>query len=82
MDIKLNFPIHKNLTYDKTMIEDIIYHYHAGEFKEMKGLILEYDENCFFTDLYVYLSNLKYSSTINQHLIFAGITIQYFKIYS
>ena len=82
MDITFNFPIHKNLSFDRFMIEEIIYKYQDGKFSEMKGLILEYGENNFFTDLYIYLSNMKYCNTMNQYFTFVGITIQHFKIYS
>ena len=67
---------------DQYLIKEAIYLYESGKFPEMKGIIMEYGEHDFFQDLYQYLDSEEFRRPINKYMIFVGLTIQYFKIYT
>jgi hypothetical protein len=67
---------------DMAMMSEIINLYYEGKFPEMKGLIMEYGEQQFFTELYQWLAGQTWRNYKNKHLIFVGIVIQFFKIYT
>jgi hypothetical protein len=67
---------------DYQMLIEIICFYEVGNFKAMKGLILEYEEKKFFTDLFILLQNQKFRNIENKFLMFVGITRQFFEIYT
>lgn len=67
---------------DLPMIQETINLYHQGLFPEMKGFIMEYGEHEFFQDLFQYLDSEEWRRPLNKYMIFVGITIQYFKIYT
>jgi hypothetical protein len=67
---------------DLYMVNEVINAYHEGKFEAMKGLILEYGEQKFFTDLYQHLDTEFWRNPLNKYLVYVGITIQFFKIYT
>jgi hypothetical protein len=50
-------------------------------YKQMKGLILEYGEEKFFSDLYRYFNAGYWRNSANRYVTFAGMTIAFCKMY-
>jgi hypothetical protein len=67
---------------DHTFIIEAINCYYEGNFEQMKGLILDYGEQDFFTDLFQLFEMEVWRTPLNKYYTFVGITRQFFKIYT
>jgi hypothetical protein len=70
------------LVSDAAMIDEAINCYLDGRKEEMKGFILEYGEEQFFSDLVRYFEAGYWRNPRNKYHLFVGITVSFFKIYT
>jgi len=84
MDPEIFIPSIKDpqLITDAVLMNEVINSYLDEKYEEMKGFILEYGEENFFQDLDKYFSRGYWKCKANQYIMFAGITIAFFKIYN
>jgi hypothetical protein len=67
---------------DQDIIKQAVNCYFEINYKGMKGFILEYGEETFFSDLVKYLNSGYWRNPVNKYYTFTGITIAFFKIYN
>ena len=68
---------YKRLIADRDMISQAIFDYNEGDFLQMRNIINEYGAHTFFEQLYAFLDEHTWRSSLNKHLLFVGITITY-----
>jgi hypothetical protein len=83
MDTEIFIPSKRDVAeiQDPSMMNQIISLYLDRQFKEMKGFILEYGEENFFSDLVIHFKYGYWRNPTNRYYVFAGITVAFFKIY-